>query len=170
MARRSYRGLVRFPGLGRMSIPRSVNTIDVVVGMIAGFIGGGAVNIGITKWGANLPGPLATGGPLLGGAVTAGALALASKKVRMIRSGHAIGALLGGAAVAVYNMLRKQGMPGYSGLVRFPGMGAPIFANPRMAGYGGPIFANPNTNLNLGRLATLQGMGDDNEDGLFPAP
>jgi hypothetical protein len=51
--------------------------------------------------------------------------------------------------------------------------------NPRLQRYGfsprtlprgmaGPIFNNPN--LNLARLGRLQGFGDENEDGLFPAP
>jgi hypothetical protein len=33
---------------------------------------------------------------------------------------------------------------------------------------GGPIFNNPN--VNLARLSRMQGLGDENEDGLFPAP
>ncbi len=106
---------------------------------------------------------------LVGGAVTAGALYVAQKRRNPSRAaGHAVGALFG--ALVVWATPKVMAIPGLSGLVRFPGLGSPYYANPRMAGFHGPIFANPNTNLNLGRLARMQGVGDDNEDGLTPAP
>lgn len=171
--RRHYRGLVKFPGLGFLpKVPTSVKPTDVAVGAVLGLAGGVAIAKGTTALaaqGVNVPAPIASAGPVLAGALSAGALYLAQKKKNKSRAmGHAIGALLGGLVVAGHQLLQSQGY--LSGLVRFPGMGAPIFQNPRLAGFRGPIFENPRQAMNMGRLAMMQGTGDDNEDGLFPAP
>ena len=129
--------------------------------------------------GAPIPGFLASGSPVVGGLASAAVLYLAQKKSNRTRAaGHAIGAALAGFAVwgwgAINNLV--AGLPVMS---QTAGFGAPLFNNPRMQGYGfsprtlpagmgGPIFNNPN--LNLSKLARLQGLGDENEDGMFPAP
>jgi len=171
--RRHYRGLVKFPGLGFLpKMPSAVKPVDVALGAAIGLAGGVAITKGVNalaQSGTAVPSFLTSAGPITGGVVSAAALYLIEKKKNPGRAyGHALGAVLGGVAVYAYSMLQSQGM--LNGLVRFPGMGAPIFANPRMAGFRGPIFSNPNSNLNLGRLAALQGVGDENEDGMFPAP
>ena len=180
--RRHYRGvgsLVRFPGLGNVSIPKSVNPVDVAVGVGAGFVGAAALNYGLRK--ANVvPPAIVSSSPLVGGIATGAALYLFEKKKNKQRAAsHAVGALLGGLAVWGYQMLSTSGLPGFSGLVRLPGgFGGPIMSNPfttRLGGgrgFGGPILSNPATRLavNHARLARLQGLGDDNEDGNFPAP
>ncbi len=170
--RRHYRGmgsLVRFPGLGFLpKIPSSVKPTDVAVGVALGFAGGIALKKGTEAAGIMLPAIVPT--PVLGGVASAAVLYLAQKKKNPNRAaGHAVGALLGGLAVWGYSQLQAAGFAGYSDLRTLPaGYGAPIFDNPRLSGFGGPIFDNPR--LNMARLAGLQGLGDDNEDGMFPAP
>jgi hypothetical protein len=172
--RRHYRGLVRFPGLGRLSMPSSVKPVHVAVGLGLGLAG----SVGLQKLasaaigaGVPVPGILASGSPLVGGLTTAAALYFAQKKKNPLRAaGTAIGAALSGLAVYGWGMI--------SSAVPMSRYGAPIFQNPRMQGYGanrilpqgmgGPIFNNPQANLS--RLAQMQGLGDDNEDGNFPAP
>ncbi len=171
MSRRhkSYRGLVRFPGLGFLpKVPSSVKPVDVALGAGLGIAG----TIGLNKLATavpSIPSVVTDNIGLAGGALTAGVLYFAQKRKNPARAaGHAIGALLG--AAVVWATPKIMSMPGLSGLVRFPGLGAPYFQNPRMAGFRGPILANPQTAANFGHLARMQGVGDDNEDGLFPAP
>ncbi len=183
--RKSYRGLVRFPGLGRLSLPSSVKPVDVVVGVAAGIAGSVGIKMAAEKVAA-APDFLKSGSPLIGGAITGTALYLAQKKSSPGRAaGHALGSLLGGLAVWGYGMvagmtggpvtLATTSTPAMQGWGFAPrtmpaGMGAPLFNNPRMQG---PIFNNPNTQLhgyNFAALARMQGMGDENEDGNFPAP
>ncbi len=173
MARRRHyrglRGLVRFPGLSGFKIPAAVKPVDVAVGMGLGLAGGVALNKGLTAAGVAVPSSIPT--PVLGGLASAAVLYFAQKKSNPSRAaGHAVGAALGGVIVWGYGMVAASGALG--DLRTLPnGYGAPIFDNPRntaLLGYGGPIFDNPN--LNLGRLAQLQGLGDDNEDGMTPAP
>jgi hypothetical protein len=130
--------------------------------------------------GAPIPGFLASGSPVVGGLASAAVLYLAQKKSNRTRAaGHAIGAALAGLAVwgwgAINNLV--AGIPVMAQTAGY--FGAPLFNNPRLQGYGfsprtlpagmgGPIFNNPN--LNLSKLARLQGLGDENEDGMFPAP
>ncbi len=175
MARRlHYRGmgsLVRFPGLGFLpKIPSSVKPTDVAVGVALGFAGGVGLQKGLAA--ANITLPAIVPAPLAGAVASAAVLYLAQKKKNPNRAaGHAVGALLGGLAVWGYGQLQTAGLAGYSyaDLRTLPnGYGAPIFDNPRMSGFGGPIFDNPR--VNMARLANLQGLGDDNEDGMFPAP
>lgn len=171
--RRKHRGLgslVRFPGLGGLSLPSSVKPTDVLLGVGLGLAGGVALKKGTEAAGISIPAMIPV--PILGGVASAAVLYLAQKKKNPSRAaGHALGAVIGGLAVYAYSKLQASGMLG--DLRTLPGgYGAPIFDNPRMApglmGYGGPIFDNPNTNL--GHLARMQGMGDENEDGMFPAP
>lgn len=173
--RRHYRGLVRFPGLGRLPVPSGpVKPIDVAFGIGLGLAGSIALQVVANKAlaaGAPIPGILASGSPIVGGVVTATAAYLLEKKSSKQRAtGHALGAAFAGLAVwgwgALNNAVAGSGMAGY---------GAPIFANPRMGalrvlpgGMGGPIFSNPRQNLSA--LARMQGYGDENEDGIFPAP
>lgn len=181
--RRHYRGLVRFPGLGRLSLPSSVKPVDVIVGLGLGIAGSIGLQIGASKLaagGTSLPSFLTSGSPIVGGAATAAAVYLVEKKKNPARAaGHALGALLGGLGVWGTSMA-QQAIAGASPVTAaVAGFGAPLFNNPRMQGYGfsprtlpagmgGPIFNNPN--VNLARLSRLQGMGDENEDGMFPAP
>ena len=181
--RRHYRGLVRFPGLGRLPIPGGpVKPVDVAIGGglgLAGSIGlqyAAGMAIGA---GAPVPAFLASGSPVVGGLATGSLLYLAQRKKNKSRAtGHLIGALLAGGAVWLFPKLVGL-VAGSPMMTQMSGFGAPLFANPRMAGYGftprtlpagmgGPIFNNPR--MNLSRIARMQGMGDDNEDGLFPAP
>lgn len=178
--RRSYRGLVRFPGLGRLSVPSGpVKPLDVAIGGLLGLAGSIGLQMAANKAiasGVPVPGFLASGSPVVGGLVVGTGAYLIEKKSNKSRAtGHALGAALAGLAVWGWGALNNL-MAG-SGAVA--GYGAPLFSNPRMQGYGfsprtlpsgmgGPIFNNPN--VNLGRLARLQGMGDENEDGNFPAP
>lgn len=128
--------------------------------------------------GTSLPSFLTSGSPLVGGVATGAAAYLLEKKKNPGRAaGHALGALLGGLAVWGTGMAQQALNPtataavagwGFSPRTLPAGMGAPLFNNPRMQGFRGPIFNNPN--VNLAGLARLQGMGDENEDGLFPAP
>ncbi len=175
--RRHYRGLVRFPGLGFLpKVPSSVRPVDVAVGAGLGIAGTLALTKAATMTSA-IPSIVTDNIGIAGGVVTAGALYFAQKRKNPARAaGHAIGALLGAAVVwATPKVVAAAGM---AGLINMPqGMGGPIFANPRthasgagLSGFRGPIFANPNTNANLGRLARMQGVGDENEDGMFPAP
>ena len=176
--RRHYRGLVRFPGLGALSMPSSVKPVDVVLGAALGLAGSAGLKMGASKIDA-APEILKSGSPLLCGAVTGAVLYLAQKKSNPGRAaGHALGAILGGVAIWGAGMLQAAMAPatatsqtagwGFAPRTLPAGMGAPLFNNPRLMGMGGPIFNNPN--VNLGRLAQLQGMGDENEDGMFPAP
>jgi len=166
--RRHYRGLVRFPGLSGLKIPSSVKPTDVAVGVGLGFAGGFAIKKGNEMAGGALPAIVAN--PMVGGLLTAAVLYMVQKRKSPSRAaGHAVGAAIGGLAVWGYGELAARGVLG--DLRTLPqGYGAPIFDNPRqrLMGYGGPIFDNPNTNL-MG-LARMQGLGDENEDGLFPAP
>lgn len=167
--RRSYRGLgslVKFPGLGFLpKIPASVKPVDVGVGIGLGFVGGYALKKGLEM--ANVSVPAIVPAPLLGAAASALVLYYAQKKSAR-GAGHAVGALLGGLTIWVAEKLTGPGGP-LAGYTRLPaGYGAAIFDNPRLSGFNGPIFDNPS--LNMARLAGLQGVGDDNEDGLFPAP
>lgn len=186
--RKSYRGLVRFPGLGRLSLPSGpVKPLDVVVGGVLGLVGSIAIQKAANAASASVPLPnfLTSGSPVVGGLVTgAGAYLLERKSNKSRATGHAIGAALAGLAVwgwgAINNLMAGAPVLG----PQVSGYGAPLFANPRMQGYGfsprtlpagmgGPIFNNPNTqmaNYNFSRLARVQGMGDENEDGNFPAP
>ncbi len=181
--RRHYRGLVRFPGLGRLSLPSSVKPIDVIVGVAAGIAGSIGLQIGTSKLassGTALPGFLTSGSPLVGGAATAAALYLLEKKKNPGRAaGHALGSILGGLAIWGTGVAQGAVASASPVTAAVAGFGAPLFNNPRMHGYGfsprtlpagmgGPIFNNPN--VNLARLSRLQGMGDENEDGMFPAP
>jgi hypothetical protein len=185
MARRKhYRGLVRFPGLGRLPLVPSgpVRPADVILGAGLGLAGSIGLQIGANKAlasGLPIPGILASGSPVIGGLVSASVLYLAQKKKNKSRAtGHAVGAALAGLAVWGFGALQNlaAGMPVMS---QTAGYGAPLFSNPRLqgwgfsprtlpAGLGGPIFNNPN--VNLSRLARLQGIGDENEDGMTPAP
>ncbi len=164
--RRHYRGLVRFPGLAGLKLPASVKPTDVLVGIGLGL----AVSIGLKK-AAEMSGlalPSIASNPLVGGAASAAVLYFAQKKKAPARAGgHAVGALLGGAAVLAYGELQSRGMLGDMRTLP-PGYGAPLFDNPRLQSYGGAIFDNPN--VNLARINAMQGMGDENEDGMFPAP
>jgi hypothetical protein len=156
-------------------MPSSVKPIDVIVGLGLGIAGSLGLQVGASKLaasGTSLPNFLTSGSPLVGGGATAAVLYVAQKKKSPGRAaGHALGALLGGLAVWGTGMAKSAaGLAGY---------GAPLFNNPRLqgwgfsprtlpAGMGGPIFNNPN--VNLARLSRMQGLGDENEDGLFPAP
>ncbi len=172
--RRHYRGLVKFPGLGSLTsaVPRSVNTTDVAVGVAAGLAGAAALKVGAEKMNIALP-AFVQASPLVGAGATALLLYAVQKgKNRARAQSHAVGAALGGLIVWGYGMLQSSGLPGFSDLRTMPGgYGAPIFNNPRqMAGFNGPIFDNPRQALNQFKLARLQGLGDENEDGMFPAP
>lgn len=165
--RRHYRGLVRFPGLGSLSLPSSIKPVDVLVGLALGLAGAVALKKGAAAAGITLPAVLAS--PVAGGIGTGAVLYLAQRKKNASRAGgHAVGAAVGGLAVWAYGMLQSNGVLG--DLRTLPnGYGAPIFDNPRMMdGFHGPIFDNPNTQL--AGIARLQGLGDENEDGMFPAP
>jgi hypothetical protein len=190
--RRHYRGLVRFPGLGRLpSLSGSVKTQDVLIGAALGLAGSVGLQLGANKLaagGTNVPAFLTSGSPLVGGGVTAGALYFLERKKNPARAaGHAIGAGLAGLAVWGFGMLQQAvatASPaaaaqaatagwGFMPRVLPGGMGAPLFMNPRLQAYNGPIFNNPNTqlaNYSFARLAAAMGNGDDNEDGNFPAP
>ncbi len=165
--------LVKFPGLGSASaiVSSPVKPMDVAVGVAAGFAGAAALKVGAEKAGFALP-AIATATPLVGGAATGLLLYLLEKKKNRTRAaGHAVGAALGGLIVWGYQMLQTSGLPGFSDIRTLPGgYGGPIFQNPRtqMLGFGGPIFQNPRNNM--AAIGRLQGFGDDNEDGLFPAP
>lgn len=168
--RRHYRGLVRFPGLGLVgSVPKSINTTDAVVGVGLGLAGSAALKMGLDKMGVLAP-AFVTASPLVGAGLTGlGLYLLEKRKNRQRALSHAVGAALGGIIVWGYGMLVSNGVPGFSDMRTLPnGYGAPIFQNPRGGGFGGPIFQNPR--MNMARLAQLQGLGDENEDGLFPAP
>jgi len=176
MARRSYRGLVKFPGLGFLpKVPSSVKPVDVALGValgLAGSVGIKKATDAISAGGTKLPAFVTAGGPIVGGAASAAILYYAQKKKNPARAaGHALGALLGGLAVYAYQMLQSSGM--LAGLVKFPGLGGVYMQNPRLAAFNGPIFQNPNPMMPTAahaKLARLQGLGDENEDGLFPAP
>lgn len=164
--RRHYRGLVKFPGLAGLKLPSSVKPVDVLVGLGLGFAGAIALKKGVEASGMNVPAILST--PIAGGAATGAVLYLVQRKKNPGRAGgHALGALLGGVAVWGYGMLQAQGMLGDMRTLPY-GYGAPIFDNPRLSRYGGAIFDNPN--INLDGIARMQGLGDENEDGMFPAP
>lgn len=184
--RRRYGSLVRFPGMGFLpKLPSAVKPVDVALGValgLAGAVGIAKATSALAAGGTSVPSVITDNATIFGGVASAGLLYVAQKKKNPSRAaGHAIGALLGSIAVWGYNKLQTSGM--LAGMVRFPGMGGQIFSNPRLSGWGGqivsnprlsgfngPIFTNPQTNLNLHRLSQLQGLGDDNEDGMFPAP
>lgn len=179
--RRHYRGLVRFPGLGLLpSVKSPVKPVDVALGAAAGLAAAVAVKKGseaLAASGTMLPSFVTSAGPLTAGIATGGVAYLVRKKKNKSQAmGLAVGAIVGGLVVTVYGMLQQNGMLG--ALVDLPrGMGGPIFSNPNtitrsagLSGFRGPIFDNPNTHRNLGRLAQMQGFGDENEDGMFPAP
>lgn len=181
--RKHYRGLVRFPGLGRLPLPSGpVKTSDVAVGAalgLAGSIGLQYVAGKAIASGAPVPAILASGSPVVGGLTTAAGIYFLEKKSSKSRAtGHAVGAALAGLAVWGFGALNNL-VAGAPVMSQTAGYGAPLFNNPRLSGWGfaprtlpagmgGPIFNNPR--LNLARLAYAQGFGDENEDGLFPAP
>lgn len=186
--RRHYRGLVRFPGLGRLPVPNGpVKPVDVLIGGALGLAGSIALQYAANQAigsGLPVPGFLASGSPVVGGIATGSVLYLAQKKGNKSRAtGHAVGAGIAGLAVWGFQALNNlvAGVPVMSQTARY---GAPLFNNPRLQGLGfsprtlpqgmgGPIFNNPNTQMarfNFARLDRMQGAGDENEDGLFPAP
>lgn len=180
--RKHYRGLVRFPGLGSLSLSSSVKASDVLTGLglgVAGSIGVQKAAEAAIRAGLPLPGVLASGSPLVGGLTTAGILYVAQRKKSPGRAaGHALGAAIAGLAVAASNIVSALMAGAPVAAAATAGFGAPLFMNPGRGmgfaprtlprGMGGPIFNNPN--INLARLGRLQGFGDENEDGLFPAP
>ena len=190
--RHHMRGLVRFPGLGRLpSLSGSVKTQDVLIGAALGLAGSVGLQVGANKLaagGTNVPAFLTSGSPLVGGGVTAAGLYFLERKKNPARAaGHAIGAAVAGLAVWGFGMLQQAvataapqaaaaaATAGWGFMPRTlpAGMGAPLFMNPRLQAYNGPIFNNPNTqlaNYGFSRLAAAQGFGDENEDGNFPAP
>lgn len=179
--RRHYRGLVKFPGLGRLPVVGGgpVKPTDVLVGLGLGVGGSLALQFGANKAiqsGLPIPGFLASGSPVVGGLATAAVLYAAQRKKNRSRAaGHALGAGLAGLAVAAFGIASNLA----AGQAPMAGFGAPLFMNPRLRGYGfsprelprgmgGPIFNNPR--VNLARIGAMQGFGDENEDGMFPAP
>jgi len=165
--RRHYRGLIRFPGMGFLpNLPSAVRPVDVAVGMGLGLAGGIALKEGLKMAKVAVPDVVPT--PILGGFASAAVLYLAQKKSNPSRAaGQAVGAALGGLIVWGYSQLVAKGVLG--DIRTMPrGYGAAIFDNPRLAAYGGAIFDNPQ--VNHARLAQMQGLGDDNEEGMFPAP
>jgi hypothetical protein len=185
-------GLVKFPGLGALKVSSSVKPVDVAVGVAMGAVGTVAVGkaIGALATGTNpiaVPTFITNNVGIVGGLAAGGVAYLAQKKKNPARaSAHLVGSVLGSAAVWIFQQTQPGGLFPMAGLINLPGgygrYAGPIFSNPqqpghtpnggvgRMGGFRGPIFANPQTNMNLGRLASMQGVGDDNEDGLFPAP
>lgn len=168
--RRRYNGIVQLPGMG--FINKSVNTTDILVGAALGFAGTGALKLLGNKFLASkVPDIVLKGAPLVGGIVTGGiAYALQVKKNKSRATGHLTGAILAGASVQVWDVL-KTNMPAYFGdvvslnLGRYGGL--LVDSNtPRMGpgAYAGLIVNSPNdSQANLGRLAEMSGVGDMNE-------
>lgn len=165
MARRkSYRGFVKFPGLGALvpSIPSSVKPLDVALGAGLGIAGTLALGK-VASMVPQIPAVVSDNLGLAGGLATAGVLYYAQKRRNPSRAaGHAIGALLG--AAVVWATPKIASAAGMAGMVRFPGLGGQYVQNPRLQGFNGQIFANPQTNLNMARLARMQGLGDDDDN------
>lgn len=162
---------------------KSIRGQDVSTGVIYGLLGGVAVAYGISTMqqrGVSLPSVL-TGSPavsaLASGALVAGGVYVATGANRS-RLGRTVGALGGGALAAMLvgadSIISSATPPaatagyGFSPRALPAGLGAPLFNNPRLQGFNGPLFNNPN--VNLARLSRMQGCGDDNDDGIFPAP
>lgn len=167
MSRHRMGSLVKFPGLGFLpKIPSSVKPTDVALGVGLGLAGGIALKKGAELAHLAIPDVIPT--PILGGLASAAVVYLVRKKRNPGQAaGLAVGAALGGIAVWGYGQLASRGMLG--DLRTLPGGYAGVLMNnPRLAAYGGPIFDNPS--INMARLAQMQGLGDDNDDGLFPAP
>ena len=161
--------MVQIPGLGVLN--KSVNTNDVLVGAALGFIGTGAVKYLGNKFLADkAPAFLLKASPLVGGLITGGALyALQQKKNKSRATAHLFGAIVAGASVQVWDILKTE-MPSYFGDVvslNLSNYGSVIVdeATPRVGpgGYSGLIVDEPGramSDYNLSQLANVS-MGDE---------
>lgn len=173
--RRRYNGMVRIPGLSGM-LDRSVNTKDVVVGALVGFAGTGAIKyLNNTILAGKVPEFIAKGSPLIGGAVSGGIAYMLQRQKNPARAnGHLTGALLAGASVQVWDML-KANMPQVFGDVvslNLSNYGS-VFVDEKTpsigpGGYGGLLVDEPShamSGYNLAQLAEAS-MNDSEDDGI----
>lgn len=157
--------LVQIPGLGLFKGPAGSST-DVAVGAVAGVAGIGLVKYVVNNYAAGkLPAIAMRGLPFLSSALTAAVLYSTGK-----RGGHgkgrAIGALLAGAAINIWDEIRAN-VPSLADLVsvrldQYRGYRGMIVDNPNNGMMNGMIVDNPNTSSrNLDALHSLNMTPDD---------
>lgn len=142
--------LVQVPGLGLFR-GSAGSSSDVAVGAAAGLVGIAAIKFAVNKFAPPLPTIVVRALPLISGAITAGVLYATGK-----RGGHgkgrAIGAVLAGAAINVWDEVRAN-VPSLADLVSvqlsgYRGYGGMIVENRGgLNGYGGMLVDNSARNL-----------------------
>lgn len=176
--------MVSIPGLGTLN--KSVNTTDVLLGAALG-LGGTLVmkGLGNKLLAGKAPDWLLKGSPLVGGIAVGGLLyALEGKKNRPKANAHLFGAVLAGASVQAWDVLKTQFPEGLGDVVslKFSGYGrggryGSVIVDERTpsvgpggASYAGLIVDEPGRSLSDGNLAQLaqvdMGLGDSDASGI----
>lgn len=174
--------MVSIPGLGYL--PKSASTNDLLLGAALG-LGGTLLmkGLGNKMLAGKAPDWLLKGSPLVGSIATGAVLyVLESKKNKQKAGAHLLGAVLAGASVQAWDVLKTQFPEGLGDVVslKFSGYGRRYGSvivdertpniGPGGASYGGLIVDEPGRSLsdrNLGSLAQVEmGLGDDDASGL----
>jgi len=153
-------------GFGNFGFLKSASKgTDVLVGALAGVAGISAIKLVINKTGLRekIPSVVGYALPLISGAVAGGALYVLDHKVLKMGSraaGHALGAVMAGAAINAWDLLATQ-FPSLADVVSLPLSDYGILANDanrQLAAYQGMIVDEP-----------ARGMGGmyNDEEGLY---
>lgn len=177
---RRYGGVVKIPGLG--AFPSSVGTKDVLIGAAIGFAGTLGIKYlaGTPMLAGKIPDAVGKAGPLIGGLITGGVLyAMEQKKNKSKANGHLFGAVMAGAAVQGWDVLKTQFPAAFADVVSLKFNGARPYGvfvderTPRIgpggrSAYNGLIVdeSASASNQNLAQLAaySMDGFGDSDED------
>jgi hypothetical protein len=172
--------MVSIPGLGFVN--KSVNTSDVLMGAVLGF--GGTLlikGLGNKVLAGKAPDWLLKGSPLVGGIAAGGLLyMMEQKKSRQKANAHLFGALMAGASVQAWDVLKTTFPEGLGDVVslRFAGqpygrLGSVLVdertpaVGPGGAAYNGLIVDEASRSMgNLNQLAAYSMSGDDEHSGI----
>jgi len=184
-SRRRYGSMVSIPGLGYL--PKSADTNDLILGAALG-LGGTLVmkGLGNKLLAGTAPDWLLKGSPLVGGVATGALLyMIEGRKNRQKAGAHMLGAVLAGASVQAWDVLKTQFPEGLGDVVslRFSNYGrggrygsvivderTPMVGPGGGASYAGLIVDEPGRSLsdtNLAQLAQVDmGLGDSDASGI----
>lgn len=182
--RRSHRrfgAMVQIPGLGTLN--KSVNTTDVLIGAALGLGGTLALKgLGNKLLAGKVPDFILKGSPLVGGVITGGAAYfLGAKKNKAKANAHLFGALIAGASVQAWDVLKTSFPEGLGDVVslklgRYGNHGRyGVFVNERTPAVGpggaslGGLIVNEGgrslSDANLSQLAAMS-MNDSESSGM----